>query len=66
MPFTQEYRLVVPEGSSAFVRLSAREDQTASLTEKEGRKSPAPVRVDANRIRFELGPGDYTIRVTTK
>ena len=60
----QVYTIVVPGGSSALVRLPACEDQIATLTEKSGRKSPAPVREGINRLRFELGPGEYTILIS--
>ena len=59
----QVFDMAVPEGSSALVRLPAREDQEIILEEEKGRNAYSPRRDGPMHVCFELGPGTYTISV---
>ncbi len=60
------YEITIPGGSKSMVRLPALDHQIINMTEKSGNYSYAPARDGLNHVKFELGPGEYTISVTTK
>jgi alpha-L-rhamnosidase len=61
--FRQTFEMVIPEGSSAMIRLPVSGKQKIFLREKSGKESFSPERDGASHMKFVLGPGDYNISV---
>ena len=55
------FEITIPAGSSALVRLPISDQQEITLTERRGRDLCQPERDGAEHVKFELGPGVYTI-----
>ncbi len=62
----QVFEITIPAGSNAMVRLPVSEHQSINLTGINVESSNKPLRDGRNHLKFELGPGMYTVYVSTK
>ncbi|MFC1726299.1 family 78 glycoside hydrolase catalytic domain [candidate division KSB1 bacterium] len=61
----QEFKIKIPNGSEAFVKLPVSEHQTITVLENSSNNSFSPYRDEKNFSKFVLSPGKYTISVLT-
>jgi alpha-L-rhamnosidase len=59
----QEYKIVIPEGSLAKVKLPAGEKQKLKFTKNSSGRFFVPERIDDKHFSFELPPGSYSILI---